>query len=301
MKHSIPILSLVALSVSLVACMAGGEDPTELDPGEIADIDSVSQEVAYNLDSGLGSPAVSSGTCGAYNEYTPSCASSDASDHSISATAASALKLWLRTDVGVTAPGGKVSGWTDQSGNGNNGFMTTASRQPSLIAGALNGKPVIRFYGAQSILLTSLLQPTTFTVFVVGKNSKTSESYSMILGPGGSSPNNQMRWENGSQALFVGLGNNMPIVTTTIGNTRVYHALSARYNGSTMSVYRDGNNVSNHSFTTSGPWVLAQIGAWFSSYYMVGDLAEILVYDNALAEGDRSLVNDYLKSKYALP
>lgn len=48
MKHSIPILSLVALSASLVACMAGGEDPTELDQGDIEDIDSVSQESAYN-------------------------------------------------------------------------------------------------------------------------------------------------------------------------------------------------------------------------------------------------------------
>ncbi len=211
-----------------------------------------------------------------------------------------ALQLWLRADAGLTSSAGKVSSWADQSGNGYNAAMNAPS-QPSLVAGALNGKPVIRFDGAQSLSLNKRLQPSTFTVFVVGKNSMPSEAFSMILGPVGSSPNNQLRWENGSQALFVGTSNNLPIITSTIGNTRVYHALSARYNGSQMSVYRDGSLVSTHSFTTSGTWDLQQIGAWYAQYHMVGDIAEILFYNAAISEGDRSAVNSYLKSKYALP
>jgi hypothetical protein len=145
------------------------------------------------------------------------------------------------------------------------------------------------------------LQPSTFTVFIAGKNSMPTETFSMILGPGYSSANNQLRWENGTQALFVGTGNNLPIITSTIGNTRVYHALSARYNGSSMSVYRDGNLVSTSSFTTSGTWDLYQIGAWYSQYYMKGEIAEILFYNSALSEGDRTSANAYLRSKYALP
>jgi Concanavalin A-like lectin/glucanases superfamily len=216
-------------------------------------------------------------------------------------TIPSGTHLWLRADAEVSAPGGRVAEWRDQSGNGRHGYMPTLSRQPFLVNGALNGRPVVRFSGAQSLILSIYAQPTVFTVFVVGKNSKTSESYSMILGPAGNSPNNQLRWENGSQALFVGLGNNMPIITTSVGNTRTYHALSARYNGSSMSVYRDGNQVSSHSFTTSGPWTLAAVGAWFSSYFMVGDLAEVIIYDRVLSDTDRNAVNAYLRSKYGLP
>ncbi|WP_437723085.1 carboxypeptidase regulatory-like domain-containing protein [Sorangium sp. So ce861] len=211
------------------------------------------------------------------------------------------MKLWLRADTGVTASAGKVSSWQDQSGNGLNGTMAVASRQPSLVASALSGKPVIRFDGAQSLGITSPIQPATFTIFIVGKNSKTSEGFSIILGPGGSTPNNQFRWENGSQALLVGIGNGMPIIRTTIGDTRAYHALSARYDGATMAVFRDGRPISTHSFATTGPWVLGQIGAWYSSDFMVGDLAELLVYDTALSETDRSSVNSYLRDKYALP
>lgn len=214
----------------------------------------------------------------------------------------SGLHLWLRADAGVNAPNNRMATWADQSGNGRNASMlATLSRQPFFVSNALNGRPVVRFTGAESMYLDVFAQPTTFSVFVVGKNSNPSESFSMILGPGGSSPNNQLRWENGSQALFVGTGNNLPVITSSIGNTRVYHALSARYDGSTMTAYRDGNLTSTSSFATTGPWTLASVGSWYSTYFMQGDLAEVVIYDRALSESERSTVNAYLRGKYALP
>ncbi|WP_437507334.1 LamG-like jellyroll fold domain-containing protein [Sorangium sp. So ce1099] len=288
MKRSIALCSLLALSTSLLACLGGG-GAEGLDPGEAETTDSASEELAGDLGSAAGALVVAGSTCGSHDASVPG------------RIPRSGLKLWLRADAGITASSGKVSSWRDQSGNGNRADMDVRASQPALVSSALNGKPVVRFHGAQSLYLAQQLEPTHFTVFVVGKNRKASESFSMILGPGNTSPNNQLRWENGSQALFVGLGNDMPIVTSTVGDTRVYHALSARYDGSTMTVYRDGNLASSHDFTTTGPWVLLQIGAWFSSYYMEGDLAEIVVYESALSEGDRGAVNSYLRSKYALP
>jgi hypothetical protein len=212
------------------------------------------------------------------------------------------LKMWLRADQGVVLSNGQVSKWLDQSGNGIHGEMLNAARQPLLVGNALNGRPVVRFNGAQSLYLVSPVQPTSFTVFVVGKNRKMSESFSMILGPGGNYANNQLRWENGSQVLFVGTGNNMPAVTSSIGDTRVFHLLSARYDdsASSMSVHRNGNFVSSHAFKTSGPWTLAQVGGWYSSYFMEGDLAEVLVYDQALSPVNQTSAEAYLESKYGL-
>jgi hypothetical protein len=214
---------------------------------------------------------------------------------------ASGPRLWLKSDAGVTPPSGRVSHWADQSGFGSFAYMPTPSRQPFLVSGALNGLPVLRFNGAQSLILSPFVSPSRFTIFIVGKNSRTSESFSMILGPAGSGPNNQLRWENGSQALSVGTGNNLPVTQTTIGNTRVNHALAVSYNGSTFSVYRDGSLVATRSFATTGPWTLGQIGAWFSSYFLIGDLAEILVYDRALTDSERNQTSAYLRSRYALP
>lgn len=212
------------------------------------------------------------------------------------------LKLWLRADVGVvTSPSGKVSQWTNQSESEINATMSKEERQPSLVDNGLNSQPVIRFEGQQSLSLKPFLSPDQFTLAVVGKNSNDSEAFSMILGPGGKSPNNQLRWENGSTALFVGTSNNFPIITSSIGNTRTYHLLVARYDGSTMTVYRDGAMVSSHDFKTSGPWTLGQVGAWYSRYFLVGDLAEIMVYDVPLKDGDMELITTYLKDKYDLP
>jgi len=218
-----------------------------------------------------------------------------------SAAPASSPLLWLRADAGVQSTSSKVYQWDDQSGNGKHATMTVDARKPTLVSGALNGLPVIRFGGAQSLNLLNPASPTAFTVFIVGKNSKATETFSMILGPGGSFPNNQLRWENGSQALFVGTGNNLPVITSTIGNTRVYHVLSARYDGSVLKVYRNGNPLSSHSFTTSGPWTLSNVGAWYSTYFMTGDLAEVLIYSRALTETERSQTNTYLGTKYGLP
>lgn len=217
------------------------------------------------------------------------------------AAPASSPLLWLRADAGVASSSSKVYQWNDQSGNGKHATMTVASRQPTLVTGALNGLPVIRFGGAQSMYLTNPANPTTFTVFIVGRNSDPTENFSMILGPGGTYPNNQLRWENGSQALFVGTGNGLPVITSNIGNTRTYHALSARYDGSIMGVYRNGNLISSHSFSTSGPWTLSNIGAWYSTYFMIGDLAEVLIYARALTESERLDTNAYLGAKYGLP
>lgn len=218
----------------------------------------------------------------------------------------SGLHLWLRADTGVlrsdglsASNGQQVARWLDQSGNGRNASMATSARQPSLAAGALNGLPVLRFNGAQSMYLDIFARPTRYTVFIVGKNSTPTETFSMILGPGGNSANNQMRWEGGSNALFVGPGNGGPVNTSTIGNTRIYHELSASYDGATMTVYRDGNAVSpSYALSTTAPWELASVGSYYSSYYMTGDLAEVIMYDRALSASERGSVDSYLRTKY---
>jgi len=211
------------------------------------------------------------------------------------------LHLWLRADAGVsTDVGTSVARWADQSGNGRNAAMPTLARQPELVQGALNGLPVLRFNGAQSLVLDVFATPTDFTIFIVGKNAKVGPE-SIILGPAGSSPNNQLRWENDTEALFVGIGNGLPIITTNIGNTHVPHALSVRYDGTTMTVFRDGLGVSSHQFVTTGPWTFASVGAFFSSVFLVGDIGEILIYDRPLSGVDQEAVNSYLRNKYNLP
>jgi len=208
--------------------------------------------------------------------------------------------LWLRADAGVRSSAGKVWVWRDLSGQGNEATMATPARQPTLVSGALNGHPVIHFGGAQSLYLSSWVSPTQFTIFIVGKNDGASGPFSMILGPGGQSPNNQLRWLGGDRVECIGQGNGMPVTVATIGSNVVYHELSLRYDGSVMTIYRDGIAVSSHSFSTTGPWTFSNVGAYTSLFYMYGDLAEVLIYPTALPEVDRVRTSRYHRSRYGL-
>ncbi len=57
----------------------------------------------------------------------------------------SGLKLWLRSDTGITLNSGNVSQWNDLSGFGNHAGQTDTSAQPALISNAINNLPALRF------------------------------------------------------------------------------------------------------------------------------------------------------------
>ena len=143
------------------------------------------------------------------------------------------------------------------------------------------------------------VSPTNFTIFIVGKNYGTGQ-FSMILGGGGNSPNNQVRWLGGDRVECIGLGNGMPFIISNIGSNLDYHELSLRYDGSVMTIYRDGLLISSHAFSTTGPWTFSNIGAYYSSYFMHGDLAELIIYPTALSEVDRIRTTLYHTLRYGL-
>lgn len=101
--------------------------------------------------------------------------------------------------------------------------------------------------------------------------------------------------------MFVDTAASPLITTSTIGNTRVFHAPAARHDGLMQSVYRDGSLVSPITSSLSGPWRLGSLGSFYSDAFLHGDIAEILIYGRPLAEAERLEVDDYLHNKYHLP
>lgn len=59
------------------------------------------------------------------------------------------LALHLESDFGVTTVGGKVSEWAGREGFRNTAIQATDVNRPTLVSGVLDGKPAIRFAGAQ--------------------------------------------------------------------------------------------------------------------------------------------------------
>lgn len=76
-------------------------------------------------------------------------------------------QLWVKSDTGITIATG-VSDWADQSGNSNHLTQVTGTRQPTVVAAALNGLDGIQFDGTSDLMNSPAFARTApSTVFLV--------------------------------------------------------------------------------------------------------------------------------------
>jgi hypothetical protein len=222
------------------------------------------------------------------------------------------LSLWLRADC-VTgnaadpADNSTVNTWSDLSGLGNNatrqsGTPTFQSDSSNLI----NSQPVVNFDGSStftSIDIRAITRPSV-TIFAVYKLRSTNTVGVWGIDDGGWDRFFMARWSGDNGIISHSGTTNVPNsgqngVTKLI--TTIY-----RYNvGSGSSVYDNGTLVS--SFTDTAAESAAQttlrigsIGAIGGGYQLIGDIAELIIFDQAMSEADRKTVNGYLNTKYNL-
>src|SRR5579872_6443595 len=80
------------------------------------------------------------------------------------------LAIWLDSLMGVTSSSGIVTGWSDQSGVGNNFTGDVSGHRPSLVTG-FNGYPTVNFNtvgsGTEWLICSNTPTMNTGTWFVV--------------------------------------------------------------------------------------------------------------------------------------
>ena len=221
------------------------------------------------------------------------------------------LTLWLRADC-VTgnaadpADNSTVSTWVDLSGNGNNATGYGTPTYQSDAANLINSQPVVNFNGSSSftsIDIRAITRPN-ITIFSVYKLRGSNQVGIWGIDDGGWDRFFMARW-TGDNGIISHSGTtaipNSGVNTTTKLITTIY-----KYNiSSGSSVYDNGALV--NSFTDNAAESAAQttlrigsIGATSGAYMLVGDIAEIIIFSQALSESDRKTVNGYLNSKYNL-
>ena len=235
------------------------------------------------------------------------------------------LQLWLRADSGLTLNGSTVSRWHDLSGNGNDAIQANASRQPSLVAGRLNGMPVVSFDGVNDKLgFTGSTLMTQFSLFVVLNNhvgTPGNDGNVITFGANGGYPHQWfmiMRYPNTPDSIAMGNATNsyvnafshnvaaydqwrnLSIVTTgSVFNTTL------RWDGNDAHMALDGFDQTI-SFplgdaTGSGGGIGGADGVPNGTILAKCDVAEILVYNIALTDSARRNIEQYLAMKYGLP
>ena len=205
--------------------------------------------------------------------------------------------LWLRADAGVVKDGDdKVSQWQDQSGNDYHAEQGSQSLKPLLVDVGVNGKPVLRFDGSQSLLIyfpVTFTNPYTF--FIVGKSDYSGSSNSWFFSGEGDFPA-LFQFASSNLRFNGGNGINYP-KTSPWGD---YYLYSINFNGGDSSAFENGIPIISGNLGTSS-FSNLRIGARNNgAERLVGDISEIIIYNSPFSDPQRQSVENYLMAKYAL-
>lgn len=218
------------------------------------------------------------------------------------------LTFWVRADAGVQISGGFVTNWVNQApGGGNDATQAAVANQPTWVNNVINSQPVVRF-DANDLLRTATPVQTNqtfsmFTVATLGQNSLGGNGY---VGP----------FHNGQEAFSTGYGFRRQGLTTyglafpnvafvnfgtTIG-TGIH--LEDAHRNSSGAITFFVNGAQSGTVQTPGAPIIpthsSQVGGSDMGFF-IGDVAEVLVYNNALAPADRQAVQEYIFAKYGIP
>ncbi|MGD1871795.1 MAG: DUF4347 domain-containing protein, partial [Mastigocoleus sp.] len=221
------------------------------------------------------------------------------------------LQLWLKADTGVTETGGQVSEWNDQSGNKNDVSQTNSNSQPTLnnTRNNINGQSVINFDGNDDFLNSDRF-PFTNTgsnasVFIVSKaDNNTQESVQITASLNDDSNrflihapwDGNVYWDLGDISADGRLG----VVTDTSDQFYLWSFQSE--SGIGQNIFQNGTSIANDTnvstFDPSGKGIRIGWDGINSGAAYQGDIAEIIIYDQALTDSDRNQVESYLSLKY---
>ncbi len=212
------------------------------------------------------------------------------------------LQLWISADRGLQLSEDKLVNWLDASNQLNNARQPLATNQPVLVDSVINNKPVIRFNGSSSYLTLPEadelgIQNSDYELFIVTRSTSSelqflysgaSEAYELHLNGGLGArviPRSGVYIDSGSPSDYTN-GQAYIInsqISSTSGGLRIDDELVALVNSNSQ-------NSSN---------VAINLGRRFNgSYYLNGDVAEMIIYNKALSANDRESVVSYLSNKY---
>ena len=222
--------------------------------------------------------------------------------------------IWFDASKLSLANNDNVATWTDMSGNSNNATQSNTANQPIFKTGQINGLPAIYFdnTGNQDFLLFdgNVIVNAEYTVITVAQRRSNNATRAILGGTSTSTNTNfYMYWNNSSTFNANQYNNNVSgtLVNTAepySGGTNIntYGIFSTSLSGLAPSNKRllfqnnfllGTNNIANKLSSWNG----AAIGRYRTNYQDI-DVAEIIMYKNALNDAQLQIIHQYLNVKY---
>lgn len=216
------------------------------------------------------------------------------------------MKAWYRSDV-VDATGGVVNSMTNfVSGGADATSSGTARPTYNASDAAYNGQPSLSFDGTDDTLLASGVNYSSHTIFMVARSAGQA-GYRPFYRRTGVSSNDIDYCSHRTDALFVrnnALTASYKTNATNWGVTANPITIRVQYNGTHAGhlLYANGVAVALTSATANNPGALANGNLRLMSdtvTFTQGTMAEFIVYNRVLSAAEITLVEDYLRARYA--
>jgi len=237
----------------------------------------------------------------------------------------SGLQLWLdaaapetlfsaTTGGSLVAADGAVARWEDKSGNARHATQATSGSRPLRKTSQQNGRDVLLFDGSNDLLRVpyNASGSSGVTVFAVCKRFAESSFYAFS--------NYDYSTGNGRGLLLGGGTSNAVFASgrpdggagfksaSSGAATTNYVLATARWNGTSLFAYSNGGSESSVSassatFQSSDSVILGAAYAFdpseIQAFYNIG-IGEVIAFNSALSNTDRSLVEQYLINKWGI-
>jgi len=210
----------------------------------------------------------------------------------------SGMQLWL---MGDGAYGSSLTRWADYSGLGHDAVKSPAGNAPALLSNSLNGKPVVDFTAAsgQFLDLPDLFAGASAGEVLIVLKTATTTDDNGLWNFGSAGYLAEYPWLDGS--IFDDFGSTvlhggaLPAQDIT-----QYHVYEVSSQANLWQSWIDGVPLSKSVENTVGFNPAPTLGVDGMGTFFSGDIAEVVVYNRALTDTERSAVLSYLDHKYAL-
>ena len=209
----------------------------------------------------------------------------------------------------ITQSGGLVSQITDKSGGGNTATQPSSGSQPTLVSNALNGKSLLRFDGSRSLNgnFSTSVSTNAYSIFLVCKMSGTVTNGRMFSAGGASAdyasgsiiPCCANATSGDSLSSYNGTtGTNVGVVS----GFSSYGIFAGVCGVSSLTNTANGTTSATGSVTLTNALTRFAIGQPIGGGAggIIGDIAEIILFNNALSSVARARVEKYLAAKWGI-
>ncbi len=211
-------------------------------------------------------------------------------------------QLWLdASQLTGLSNNDPLSTWTDFSTHSRDATQSGGAR-PTYKTNVKNSLPAILFVASSSQYMTgSLTLSQPVTLFAVVKHTSSGPQTFNFYFDGTTNRLALLRLDTSTPGYEAYAGSDAAITVSADTN---WHYLTAVVNGSSSIVANNGSattGLAAGSNSLGSTYILGGGYVPTPGAFMDGYIAEFIVYDTALSSGDRTLVQNYLISKWSLP